>query len=71
MTSEVVALYVSKAGDSSSEFKVGDRIVNVDGTEVKSSSEFKQIIDEHKVGDTLSVVVYRGKSNGQITLTLK
>ena len=36
-----------------------DRIVSGDGKEVTTSSEVKSIIQKHKVGDTIEVVVVR------------
>jgi serine protease Do len=64
-------LYIEKVTDSSSSLQSGDIIVSVDGTAVSNSSEFNQIIDKHKVGDAVTVVVNRGRSNIEVKLTLK
>jgi S1-C subfamily serine protease len=64
-------LYIQKVTDSSSGFKAGDLIVSVYGTAVTSSSDFNNIIDKHKVGDTVTVVVYRARGNVEVKLTLK
>lgn len=64
-------VYVQQVTDSSSELKAGDRIVSVDGTEVSNSTEFKQVVEKHKVGDTLNLTISRGGSNLQVKLTLK
>jgi serine protease Do len=64
-------LYVQEVKADSSEFRVGDRIISVDGTNVNSSNEFEKIMDKHKVGDILKVVVNRGNNNLQINLILK
>lgn len=64
-------LYVLKVNDSTSKFKSGDRIITVDGTSISTSGELNQLIDKHKVGDTLKVVVSRGNNNVQLDLTLK
>lgn len=64
-------LYVLQVNDSASKFKSGDRILSVDGTTISNASQFNQMIDKHKVGDTLNVVVSRNKSDLQLELTLK
>ncbi len=43
---------------------VGDLILKVDGTPVKSVAEINKIKDTHKSGDTIVITVYR---NGEIT----
>ena len=43
-------------------FKEKDRIVSIDGKEIKSSNEFIGIVRKHEVGDTVTIVVER---NGQ------
>ena len=43
-------------------FQEKDRIISIDGKEIKSSNEFISIIRKHKIGDTVTVVVER---NGQ------
>lgn len=68
---QTTGLYIQQVSDNSSEFKAGDRIISVEGIQVNNFAKFKEIIDKHKVGDTLSTVVNRGRSNFQINLTLK
>ena len=43
-------------------FQEKDRIVSIDGKEIKSSNEFISIVRKHEIGDTVTVVVER---NGQ------
>ena len=51
--------------------KAGDRIVSVNGTEVKSSSEVDEIIEELSVGDEVSLVVERNGQTGTIKIKLE
>lgn len=52
-------------------FQPGDRIVSVEGREINSSKEFKNIISGYKVGDNLKVVVQRGRSFIELQVTLR
>lgn len=62
-------VYVLKL-TSESVFQVGDRIISIDGQEVKTASEVKTIVDSNAVGDTLSVIVQRGNNNVALQLHL-
>ena len=42
----------------------GDRIAAIDGTEISSSADVKEIVKEHKVGDEMTFTVSR---NGKMT----
>ena len=48
--------------------KVGDRLISLDGVEIKNSNDIIGIRDSHKVGDSITAVVERGVS--RLTLTL-
>ena len=48
--------------------KPGDRLVSLDGVEIKNSNDIIGVRDSHKVGDSISVVVIRGSA--RVTLTL-
>lgn len=62
---------VSAGGAAASAgLKSGDRIVSVDGKEVSSASDVKQIIRSHSVGDKVSIVVARDNANETLTATL-
>ncbi|HHV71653.1 MAG TPA: trypsin-like serine protease [Clostridia bacterium] len=64
-------VYVLEVRDRSSGFEVGDRIIKADGKEIRSSTDFKQVLSKHKVGDVLQVVVQRGNRIVGLKVTLK
>lgn len=51
---EVIGRNAKKAG-----FKSGDRILQIDGKSVASANEFIMIVQNHKIGDTVSIKVNR------------
>lgn len=55
---------------ASAGIKVGDLILKVDGTTVKSISEINKIRDSHKKGDTLIISIYREGEMLDINVTL-
>lgn len=62
---ESAGVYVSQVSGENAQkagFQAGDRIVSIEGKEITSSSELVSTVREHKVGDTISVIVSR---NGQ------
>jgi len=63
-------VYVSQA-DSDSVLVAGDRIISIDGKEIKNTTEIKSLLDTHKVGDTLSITVSRNGQNTTVRLQLK
>lgn len=66
-----VYVYTSSLTD---ELQYGDLILNVDGEEISTSSQFKSLLDGKQVGDTIVLEVYRNNgrkwSRVQVTLTL-
>ncbi|WP_407383685.1 trypsin-like peptidase domain-containing protein [Ruminococcus sp.] len=52
-------------------FRQGDRVVSVDGKEIKSADEITEIISEKKAGDTVTFELNRGGSSGKLELTLE
>ena len=54
-----LGVYVLKSTNEANNLQAGDCIVSVDGTAVSSADEVKSIIQDHKVGDTLSIVIIR------------
>ncbi|MBE7069217.1 MAG: trypsin-like serine protease [Ruminococcaceae bacterium] len=50
--------------------KAGDRLVSIDGVEIKSSNDIIGVRDSHKVGDSVEVVVDRNGSNRTLTLVI-
>lgn len=52
-------------------FKVGDRIVSVNGTEVNTADEFDDALAEHEVGDEVTIKVSRDGRTTDIKLELE
>lgn len=52
-------------------FRVGDRIVSVDGTEVNTADEFDDALAEHEVGDEVTIRVSRDGRTADISLELE
>ncbi len=50
-------------------FKVGDRIITMDGKEISSSSEIKSLLKQHAIGDRITFTVYRGGRMVEVTAT--
>ena len=50
--------------------KIGDVITEVEGQKVKTLDEINTIKNQHKIGDTLKLKVYRDKNYQEITVTL-
>ena len=67
---QTIGVYVSQT-DEDSTLRAGDRIISVNGKEITSASEIKNIVDSSKVGDILSITVYRNGENIAISYTLK
>ncbi len=60
---------VSDPKDSSA-FAKNDIILSVDGTSVSSVNAVKSVLRSHKIGDSVSVVVSRGRDNVTLSVTL-
>ena len=63
-------VYVSQA-DADSGLRPGDRIISIDGIEIKYSADVKELLDTYKVGETLSIIVSRNGQNTTVEHTLK
>jgi len=63
-------VYVSQA-DPDSALKPGDRIISINGAEIRSAADVASLLDLHGVGDVLSIVVARGGSTGTVEHVLK
>lgn len=50
--------------------QVGDRIVSVNGKEITTADEVKEIVENSSVGDNLEFVVARGNKTQNLTVTL-
>lgn len=59
------------SGAEAAGIREGDCITAVDGTAVSSTSEVKNLLSKHKVGDTVEVTIIRGNQQGTVKLTLQ
>lgn len=51
-------------------FKVGDRIISVDGVEITQSNDIIEVRDQHKVGDIVVFVIERDGETMELELTI-
>ena len=67
-------LYITAVEEGSSAESVGiaagDILVSVDGTQVSSADGLSTVLYSHEVGDTVSVIIYRGGRQYTVDLTL-
>ncbi len=66
-----LGVYVLKTTNEANNLQAGDCIVSVDGTAVSSADEVKSIIQDHAVGDTLSIVIIRDGKTMTVESTLQ
>lgn len=70
----VVGVYVKAVEDFSSAqkagLKVGDVIIEADGTKISTMAELNDLRDKHSVGDTMKLKINREGKESEITLTL-
>ena len=71
----VVGVYVKYVDDFSAGEKAGirpgDVIIKADGKEVKTNKELNEIRDTHKIGDEMTVTVYRKGTEKELTVVLQ
>ncbi len=48
----------------------GDLIVGIDDQKVENQQDLSQIMNNHRAGDTVRVIFYRGKKKGEVNVTL-
>lgn len=65
----IYGVYVVKA-DSDSKFKRLDRIIDIEGTEIKDLNDFYSRLDDFSTGDTVKITVVREKVETVIEVTL-
>ena len=65
-----IGVYVVES-EYAAELKNSDRILSVNGTDVKTAAEIKALISNCKVGDTLTIVADRKGETVNCTLTLQ
>lgn len=51
-------------------FKVGDRLISLDGVEIKTTNDIIHVRDSHKVGDKIECVVSRDGTKTTLSLTI-
>lgn len=61
-------VYIQKAINQ--EFKSGDRIIAIDGNSISTSSDIKSVINNHQVGDKVTVTVARNNKIVDVEVTL-
>lgn len=61
-------LYITQSSAENG-LKAGDRVLQIDGTAIKSTSDISAVLDRHSVGDIVEVVVSRG--GNEITISVK
>lgn len=71
----VVGIYVKSVDDFSAGekagIKPGDVIIKADGQDVKTNAELNTIRDTHKIGDEMTLTIYRNGSEKEVTVTLQ
>ncbi|MEG0377341.1 MAG: PDZ domain-containing protein, partial [Eubacterium sp.] len=69
-TGVYVAQVTDNSGASAAGIQAGDKIISVDGTPVSASSDVKQALNKHQVGDSVKIEVQRDRSTQTLTATL-
>ena len=67
---QTTGVYVSQS-DSDSTLTSGDRIISINGKDIGSMADINELLEAHKVGDVLSVVVSRNGRSITVEHTLK
>ncbi|MGN6245390.1 MAG: YlbL family protein [Motilibacteraceae bacterium] len=67
---EVAVAQVEKGGPSDGTLQAGDVVTRVDGTAVTSSDQLRELITEHRPGDTAELTVQRGGDERTVKITL-
>lgn len=49
----------------------GDRIVSIDGQDVSATADVNSILDQHSIGDTITITVERGNRQGSARIVLE
>ena len=72
MDGGIYVMQVSEGGSAADAgMKTGDRIVSLDGTDIESVAQLKQLLRKHKIGDQVQVTVERNGRTGTLDVTLK
>jgi len=65
-----IAEYVKNGPGDKAGFEIGDKILTVDGVEIKTSGDIIDVRDSHKVGDTIKFVVLRDGKEVELNLVI-
>ena len=65
----VPGLYITQSSADTG-LKAGDRILQIDGTDINNAADISAVLDRHSVGDTLAVTVSRGGQEITLSVTL-
>ena len=70
--SQAAGLYIYEtiAGYNETVLKVGDRIAEVNGKEIVTGDDLAQAVKNSKIGDTLTLTVYRGGQRVEVEVTV-
>lgn len=70
----VEGIYIRSVEDFSAaqkaDLRIGDVIIKFDGKDVKTMNELNAIKNTHKIGDEITLVVYRSGEEKEIIITL-
>jgi putative serine protease PepD len=66
----VIAEVVAGSPAETAGLRENDLITAVDGTMLQGESDFAQLLNQHKVGDKLTLDVMRGTQKMTVTVTL-
>jgi serine protease Do len=67
---QATGVYVAQA-DADSPLQAGDRLISINGVDINGTAKVKELLDTYKVGDVLSVAVWRSGKSTSVNLTLK
>ena len=65
-----MGIYVGSVLDENNSLKKGDRISSINGKEIQTTSDITAILSEHKVGDVVTVKVFRDGKEAEVSVTL-
>ena len=65
-----IAQVEKNSAASKADLKIGDRILSINGTEIKTSSDARKIIHEHKAGDQITITIERDNKQQDVLITL-
>ena len=67
---EYLQIYNCRTTDKAG-LKQNDRIISFDGEQIQSTSDVKNVLKKHKIGDTVKMVVERDSKKVTVEITLQ